>query len=331
MTRPTTVGGALALALACQSPLAGQERAARAPEALTQIHQEFERVHRAWIADLSRGEPIAAAPSKPFVDRCLRAAKTVQGTADAVPYLVWILQHGVDEKASMQQALTAMVENHADSAAWADVIDVLLALEPIVGEKAVAVALATIIDRTPNAEVEARARFVRGIRALRNRESDDRHAGHRDLTAAFDRSADPELRGRAEAFRAPVPEPLVIIDDHDKARRMAAREGKLLLLTFSGFNCASCRVMEQHVLGQSTIRERLAERFIESRLHVDTRSTLTEATFARNREVRARYGNKLAIPTYFVVDPRTGRPLRHHELTGGPGGWTKDFLAFVSR
>lgn len=121
----------------------------------------------------------------------------------------------------------------------------------------------------------------------------------------------------------------VIADDRAEAIATARAEDKLLLYSFTGFNCASCRGMEANVFRDPAVAATMKTHFVESRHHVDTQNTLTDAQFTANRKLQADLAGTMAMPYFVVVDPGSGETISEHELSGGPGEWTERWREYL--
>ncbi|MBL8862307.1 MAG: thioredoxin family protein [Planctomycetes bacterium] len=97
----------------------------------------------------------------------------------------------------------------------------------------------------------------------------------------------------------------IVKDDYDAAVERARREGKQLLVNFTGFTCINCRLMEENVFPLPAVRDALARGFVEARLHTDG-----GPAEARNKELQRELTGSVANPIYVVVDPRSGTALR---------------------
>lgn len=115
----------------------------------------------------------------------------------------------------------------------------------------------------------------------------------------------------------------VIIDNPKMALEAARREQKLLLYSFVGFNCTSCRIVEQVSFRQDTLRQLLASHFVEARLHADTQNTMTRKQFNANRKLQTELARAKATPCFVVVDPTTDKVLDRFVLSGKWNQWDK--------
>lgn len=83
--------------------------------------------------------------------------------------------------------------------------------------------------------------------------------------------------------------------DYDQGMELAAREGKPVLVDFSGYGCVNCRKMEAAVIDSEEVNEIIAEDFIIIKLMVDDKRELPSPmqVTENNRNVTLRtYGDK---------------------------------------
>ena len=110
--------------------------------------------------------------------------------------------------------------------------------------------------------------------------------------------------------------------DYDEGMAAAAREGKPVLLDFTGFGCVNCRKMEAAVWTDPTVASRLTQDYVLISLYVDDKRPLKSpveindnGTVRKFRTVgdlwiyleQHKFGN-LTQPFYVAVDP-DGHPL----------------------
>ncbi|MFM7839322.1 MAG: protein-disulfide reductase DsbD family protein, partial [Chitinophagaceae bacterium] len=67
-----------------------------------------------------------------------------------------------------------------------------------------------------------------------------------------------------------------VVNDYEKALRLAKETGKPLLLDFTGWACVNCRKMEENVWPQEEIRELIEKEVILVSLYVDDRAKLPD-------------------------------------------------------
>jgi hypothetical protein len=89
--------------------------------------------------------------------------------------------------------------------------------------------------------------------------------------------------------------------------------------------------MENIIFPSPAVAGLMKAHFVEARHHTDTQNTLTEEQFAKNHALQDRLAGTKANPFFVVVDPKTGKKLGTHSLSGGPGAWEKGWIAFLQQ
>lgn len=89
--------------------------------------------------------------------------------------------------------------------------------------------------------------------------------------------------------------------------------------------------MEDSVFPSATVAALMQEHLVESRLHTDAQNTLTDAQFAKNKELQATIAGTRANPFFVVVDPHSGQKLATFNLSGDFSSWGEKWAAFVRR
>lgn len=89
--------------------------------------------------------------------------------------------------------------------------------------------------------------------------------------------------------------------------------------------------MENIIFRKPAVAGVMKAHFVESRHHTDTQNTLTEAQFAKNHELQDRLAGTKANPFFVVVEPKSGKVLGTHSLSGGPSAWEGNWLAFLNQ
>ncbi len=124
--------------------------------------------------------------------------------------------------------------------------------------------------------------------------------------------------------------------DYDEGMAAAAREGKPVLIDFSGYGCVNCRKMEGAVLDNADVRTMIEDNFVMIKLMVDEKKALPEPRRVQEygREVTLdTYGdlwsylqrykfNANAQPYYVILDERG-------ELLSGPVSYDENIAKFV--
>ena len=111
-----------------------------------------------------------------------------------------------------------------------------------------------------------------------------------------------------------------IVNDYDEALATAARDGRLLLIDFTGYTCTNCRWMEANMFPRPEVRAEL-DRYVRVRLYTDGEGTLYE----KHQKFQADTFGTVALP-YYAVMSTDGRPLAAFPgLTRDSG----EFLTFL--
>jgi thiol:disulfide interchange protein DsbD len=124
--------------------------------------------------------------------------------------------------------------------------------------------------------------------------------------------------------------------DYDQALEAAKREGKPLLIDFTGHGCVNCRKMEENVWVDPQVLKRLKEDFVMVALYIDERLELPDSewyTSSYDGKVKKTLGkqnadfqitrfNNNAQPYYVILD-------HNEQLLAKPRGYSTDIAAFV--
>jgi thiol:disulfide interchange protein DsbD len=124
--------------------------------------------------------------------------------------------------------------------------------------------------------------------------------------------------------------------DYEQALEVAKREGKPLLIDFTGHGCVNCRKMEENVWVDPQVLKRLKEDFVMVALYIDERLELPESewyTSSYDGKVKKTLGkqnadfqitrfNNNAQPYYVILD-------HNEQLLAKPRGYNTDIGAFV--
>lgn len=81
-------------------------------------------------------------------------------------------------------------------------------------------------------------------------------------------------------------------DDFDEGMAVAAKEGKPVLIDFSGYGCVNCRKMEGAVLDNADVHNMIENNFVMIKLMVDEKKPLPEPITVEE------YGKKITLETY---------------------------------
>jgi thiol:disulfide interchange protein DsbD len=125
--------------------------------------------------------------------------------------------------------------------------------------------------------------------------------------------------------------------DYEQALAAAKREGRPLLIDFTGHGCVNCRKMEENVWVDPQVMKRLKEDFVMVALYIDERLELPESkwyTSSYDDKVKKTLGkqnadfqitrfNNNAQPYYVILD-------HQEQLLSTPKGYDTDIASFVS-
>jgi len=92
-------------------------------------------------------------------------------------------------------------------------------------------------------------------------------------------------------------------DNYDESVENAIAQNLPLFVDFTGYTCTNCRAMESTVFPQLNIIERF-EKMEKVKLYTDGGAKASE-----NQQFQFELTGTLALPTYAIVDPHTGRVL----------------------
>ena len=125
--------------------------------------------------------------------------------------------------------------------------------------------------------------------------------------------------------------------DYEQALAAAKREGKPLLIDFTGHGCVNCRKMEENVWEDPQVLKRLKEDFVMVALYIDERLELPESKWytssydgkekktlgKQNADFQITRFNNNAQPYYVILD-------HQEQLLATPRGYDTDIPSFVS-
>ena len=124
--------------------------------------------------------------------------------------------------------------------------------------------------------------------------------------------------------------------DYEQALAAAKREGKPLLIDFTGHGCVNCRKMEENVWVDPQVMKRLKEDFVMVALYIDERLELPESKWytssyddkekktlgKQNADFQITRFNNNAQPYYVILD-------HQEKLLATPRSYNTDIAAFV--
>ncbi len=124
--------------------------------------------------------------------------------------------------------------------------------------------------------------------------------------------------------------------DYEQALAAAKREGKPLIIDFTGHGCVNCRKMEENVWVDPQVLKRLKEDFVMVALYIDERLELPESKWytssydgkekktlgKQNADFQITRFNNNAQPYYVILD-------HQEQLLATPRSYNTDIAAFV--
>ena len=130
-------------------------------------------------------------------------------------------------------------------------------------------------------------------------------------------------------------------DDYDEGMKAAEREGKPVLIDFSGYGCVNCRKMEGAVLDDAGVHSTITDNFVVIKLMVDEKKALSQPitvqengrdivlkTYGDRWSYLQRYKFSANAQPYYVILNNDG------ELISGPFSYDEDipkFTEFLNR
>lgn len=133
---------------------------------------------------------------------------------------------------------------------------------------------------------------------------------------------------RTDAASSPVVSksvPKGWMEDFEAARRQAAKEGKLILMDFSGSDwCGWCKKMDAEVFSQDRFVKEASKKYVLVMIDSpNDRSILSELALAQNQNLKVRYAVR-GFPSVVIVNPDGEVVARHSGYRkGGPNGYMK--------
>ena len=114
-------------------------------------------------------------------------------------------------------------------------------------------------------------------------------------------------------------------EDFEAAKKQAAKEGKLILMDFSGSDwCGWCKKMDEEVFAKESFVREVSKKFVL--VMIDSprdKSILSSLAGRQNQGLKATYSVR-GFPTVVIVDPE-GKEVKRHSgyRSGGPNGYLK--------
>ena len=122
----------------------------------------------------------------------------------------------------------------------------------------------------------------------------------------------------------------VEMDDLPAARATAEKDGKLLLISYTGRTCVNCRIVESTIFTQPDVNSMLEEHFVEVRIHQEyIKQNQPIADDIRENVLRS-----YAAPQYVIMRPEDvdeRRVLAIHRLSGPQTSWKAGIKEFLSK
>ena len=114
-------------------------------------------------------------------------------------------------------------------------------------------------------------------------------------------------------------------EDFEAAKKKAAKEGKLILMDFSGSDwCGWCKKMDEEVFAKDRFVREASKKFVLVMIDSPNDKTiLSNLAKRQNQELKETYSVR-GFPTVVIVDP-SGKEVKRHSgyRAGGPGGYIK--------
>ena len=111
--------------------------------------------------------------------------------------------------------------------------------------------------------------------------------------------------------------------DFDKAQKRAAKEGKPMLVNFTGSDwCGWCIKLEGEVFSKKEFASWAEKNVILVKLDFPRKSNQSAAEKKRNQELSKKYGVR-GFPTILFIDGKGKAIGKSGYLRGGPSAWIK--------
>ena len=137
--------------------------------------------------------------------------------------------------------------------------------------------------------------------------------------------AETTVRGGDAAQSVSKSVPKGWMEDFEAARRQAAKEGKLILMNFSGSDwCGWCKKMDSEVFSQERFVKEASKKYVLVMIDSPKDSSiLSELAQKQNAVLKMRYGVR-GFPSVVIVNPDGEVVARHSGYRqGGPNGYKK--------
>ncbi|MBQ3342071.1 MAG: thioredoxin family protein [Kiritimatiellae bacterium] len=121
-------------------------------------------------------------------------------------------------------------------------------------------------------------------------------------------------------------------EDFEAARQQAAKEGKFVLLAFSGSDwCGPCMALEKEVLSQKGFVDEASAKYVLVMVSVPRdKTTLSKFALEQNDGLKKRYAIR-GFPTVVIVDPVDGKEVKRRSgyRGGDPRGYVRQLDGLV--
>ena len=117
--------------------------------------------------------------------------------------------------------------------------------------------------------------------------------------------------------------------DFDKAKAKAEKEGKPMLVNFTGSDwCGWCIKLDKEVFSKKEFKDWAAKNVILVKLDFPRKSNQSKKEKARNQELSKKYGVR-GFPTILFIDAKEKVLGKSGYMRGGPAAWTKSADAII--
>lgn len=215
------------------------------------LEREYNAAQRAYTDALrsQREQPEAERTAVPrpetvFQPRFAQGAAAHAGTAQAVPFLVWLVSRGSPDAA--KQALSTLFEHHVEDPGIRFAVARIGGLHHVLGAAQSRAWLDAVLEQNRDPAVQNQARYTRAAMSVGTRavlRSDELRAqAIADLEHLLAAGPDPSLRGlatnlldEAQRLEPGLPAPDIEGEDLDGVRfKLSDYKGKVVLLDFWG-------------------------------------------------------------------------------------------------
>ena len=136
-------------------------------------------------------------------------------------------------------------------------------------------------------------------------------------------AGDADEAGDAPAVSKSVPKGWT--EDFEAAKQQAAKEGKLILMDFSGSDwCGWCRKMDAEVFTKDRFVREASKKFVLVSVDSPRDKSILSALARKQNSALAEKYEVRGYPTVVIVDP-DGKEVKRHSgyRAGGPNGYLK--------